>query len=733
MQLVTAGLLALVLLAAAVVHLIKVYRDLNDPSKPPGPKQLPYIGRIHDLPIEFMWLKFKEWADIHGANGFYRTQMLGAEFLIITNEKVAEDLLVKRAKYNSDRPNIQSLFDSKSTNGSMEYLPLMGRNKYWARQRKLTHAYITEATKMKYNGVMYHEAKRWMARLIDNPDDFQFSLEDMASKVMCQLTWDDPTLSEYCTKSAWGLLTQMSPAGPITNVLTPLWHLPMFMNPWKRAERKRHDEQQQWWMARLVETRSKMARGEMRACWTKQFLEKTALKSSISGDYEASCLLGMLALVGIFTVAGPLSYWLVTMVHHPEWQAAVQREIDEQCGGRPPTLEDYPNLPILRACIKETMRWKPNVPTGVAHETEADDVYNGYFIPKGTRLLPLDWAFVRNPVKYPEPDSFRPERWLEPGWPTFQAPLTQFPTIKGMTSFGWGQRQCLGMSLTQDELIVACGALAWCFNLKAKKDPVTGMNMPVPLDKSNSLLIIKPDPFQMSFEPRSEERKLEALRLWAESDANDKRKRAEFLQTARTAKMPGIVSPDAVVGTTIACSFILLGNAITQSFMGVPALLVDFPNPTSPDHAAAARRLGRQWPVFWRVGNVFFRPISTLGIVGYAFASYAAYRSSSSTTSSSLIGTRFGSGGVEGGADWRLLAVSAVCHLVTVVHSAVNMQPLNGKIDALRGEGGGGVKVDVSLAEWYARRWIKLNLVRLVMPAVAGSIALWQTLKGRSN
>ncbi|KAK4228653.1 cytochrome P450 [Podospora fimiseda] len=732
MQLVTAGLLALVLLGATIAHLVKLFRKINGPDKPPGPTQLPYLGRIHDLPIEYMWLKFKEWADLYGGNGFYRTQMLGAEFLIVTDEKVAEDLLVKRAKHNSDRPNIQSLFDSKSSNGSMEYLPLMGRNQYWARQRKLTHSYITEATNRRYNGVMYHEAKRWMARLIENPDDFQFSLEDMASKVMCQLTWDDSTLSEYCTKSAWGLLTQMSPAGPITNVLTPLWHLPLFMNPWKKAEHKRHDEQQEWWMARFLETRSKMANGEMRTCWTKQYIEKTALKTSISGDAEASCLLGMLALVGIFTVAGPLSYWLVTMVHHPDWQAAVQREIDEQCGGQPPTLEDAPKLPILRACIKETMRWKPNVPTGVAHETEVDDVYAGYFIPKGTRILPLDWAFLRNPVKYPDPETFRPERWLEPGWPTFQAPLTQFPTLKGMTSFGWGQRQCLGMSLTQDELIVACGSLAWCFNLKPKRDPTTGMELPVPLDKSNSLLIIKPDPFQMAFEPRSEERKLEALRLWKESDAKDRSDRAEFLQTAaakRGEKAPAVapignlplgmpvISPNAVVSTTLACSFILLGNAITQSFMGVPALLVDFPHPSTPQHALAARHLGRQWPVFWQVGNVFFRPISTLGIFGYAYASYAAYKKAHSSS------------------DWKFLAVSAVCHLITVIHSAVNMQPLNAKIDALSRDGVGkmGIKVDVSLAEHYARRWIKLNLVRVVMPAVAGSIALSQTVKGRLN
>lgn len=234
---------------------------------------------------------------------------------------------------------------------------------YWARQRKFTHAYLTEATNARYNGVMEFEAKRFLYRLLALPDNFGFLLEDMASKVMCQLTWDDPTLSRYLTVSAWGLLTQMSPAGPITNVLTPLWHLPYFINPWKIAERKRHDEQQRWWMEQLQNTRRLMEKGKKRPCFTRTFLE-TSDKTSISGDYEASSVIGMMALVGIFTVAGPLYYFLVSMVHHPEWQERCQIELDEACQGRMPTLADMPHLPVLRACIKETMRWKPNVPTG---------------------------------------------------------------------------------------------------------------------------------------------------------------------------------------------------------------------------------------------------------------------------------------------------------------------------------------------------------------------------------
>ncbi|KAJ4370942.1 hypothetical protein N0V86_008636 [Didymella sp. IMI 355093] len=524
------GLAVIGFLVYALVDVVSKYNAKYNCRGLPGPALIPWVGRIHDLPIDFMWLKFKEWADMYGP--IYRTKMLGANFVVISDESIAEDILVKRAKVYSDRPEIKSLFDAKSTYGSMEYLPLMGKNQYWARQRKFTHSYLTESTNARYYGIMEFEQKRWLQRLVENPDDFCFSLEDMCSKVMATLTWDDHNISLPLTPSAWGLLTQMSPAGPITNVLTPLWDwIPEPINPWKLRERKRHDDQQEFFMKSLVDVRNKMEKGKQRPCFTKTYLE-TAEKTNISGDYEASCVLGMMALVGIFTVTGPIYYFLIAMVHHPEWQKKCQDEIDAVCGNNPPTVADMPNLPILRACIKETMRWKPTVPTGVAHECEADDWYGGYFIPKGTRILPLDYAFLRNPVKYPEPESYRPERWLEEGWPTFQGPLTKFPMITGMSSFGWGQRQCLGMSITRDETITGCGGLMWAFNLKRKVDPVTQREIEVPLNKSNSLLIIKPDAFEMAFEPRSEKRKAEIAQQWNDAEAKDAAERAAFLRAA---------------------------------------------------------------------------------------------------------------------------------------------------------------------------------------------------------
>lgn len=102
-----------------------------------------------------------------------------------------------------------------------------------------------------------------------------------------------------------------------------------------------------------------------------------------------------------------------------------------------------------------------------------------------------------------------------------------------MSSFGFGQRQCLGQSVTQDELLIACGTLAWAFNLKHKDDPKTGQKIEIDVEKSNSLLIIKPDPYVMAFEPRSEARRKKVVDDWRTEEERDAADREAFAQAGR--------------------------------------------------------------------------------------------------------------------------------------------------------------------------------------------------------
>lgn len=111
------------------------------------------------------------------------------------------------------------------------------------------------------------------------------------------------------------------------------------------------------------------------------------------------------------------------MTHYPDIMRKAQRDIDEVVGReRPPTFDDMPRLPYIRAIVKETLRWRPIAPLGeCSHLVETgpadgmrflqrcmeqpmydfvdlcskfsliisyqDDWYEGYFIPKGTSLL----------------------------------------------------------------------------------------------------------------------------------------------------------------------------------------------------------------------------------------------------------------------------------------------------------------------------------------------------------
>lgn len=73
----------------------------------------------------------------------------------------------------------------------------------------------------------------------------------------------------------------------------------------------------------------------------------------------------------------------------------VQAELDTVIGStRLPTFEDRPQLPYLEAVVMEGFRWIPTLPLALPRMTSSDDIYRGYFIPKGTIVTYNIW-YVR--------------------------------------------------------------------------------------------------------------------------------------------------------------------------------------------------------------------------------------------------------------------------------------------------------------------------------------------------
>lgn len=80
-------------------------------------------------------------------------------------------------------------------------------------------------------------------------------------------------------------------------------------------------------------------------------------------------------------------------------------------------------------------------------------------------MLTLFRAIGRDPVMFPDPETFNPLRWVKPEYPTYKEPLTEFPTIINSTQFGYGRRTCQGQTVADEDLLIGIGSIAWLFNM----------------------------------------------------------------------------------------------------------------------------------------------------------------------------------------------------------------------------------------------------------------------------
>jgi cytochrome P450 len=111
------------------------------------------------------------------------------------------------------------------------------------------------------------------------------------------------------------------------------------------------------------------------------------------------------------------------------------------------------------AAVRETLRLRPVIAL-VARRLMRDAEIAGRVLPEGAVLTPCILLVHRRPDVYPDPDAFRPERFLERPPGTY----TWIP-------FGGGVRRCLGATFAQMELQVVLRTIAARVRLEAVGDP----------------------------------------------------------------------------------------------------------------------------------------------------------------------------------------------------------------------------------------------------------------------
>ncbi|PSP77731.1 cytochrome P450 [Halobacteriales archaeon QS_1_68_20] len=410
---------------------------------PPGPDGLPVIGNVLPVtrnPFEF----FADCAATY--DDVVYVPSVGTDLYLLTHPDFVKQVLVTdRRKF--EKPDIvQRKLRSVFGNGL-----LVSEGKFWKRQRNLIQPAFTPDRLEEYVSVMRECAQArvesWEA---GETYDVQHEMESLALRILVDsmfgtdLDYDAAGIGD----AVRGLFEKFrSP----TYLLVPDWvptpknrryqrsveHLESIVDDLVEECRQQGDEQDHL-LARLVAARTDEGVG-------------------MSDETLRDEMMNML-LAGHETSAVSLTCTWYLLSENPRVRRKLQAELDEVLGGRPPTVEDIPDLEYTEKVINESLRLYPPV-FSIPREPQADVEIGGYRVPEGSVCSLSAWAVHRDDRWYDDPEEFRPERWNDDG--EADAPeYAYFP-------FGAGARKCVGQQFELLEAQVVVATVLQSFELDA--------------------------------------------------------------------------------------------------------------------------------------------------------------------------------------------------------------------------------------------------------------------------
>ena len=168
-------------------------------------------------------------------------------------------------------------------------------------------------------------------------------------------------------------------------------------------------------------------------------------------DLEIRNQVMTLFFAGQETTANALSWTWWLLAQHPDVQAALSAELARVVGDRDPAFSDVPQLPFAMQVVTEALRLYPPVWT-LGRDVLMDLELGGHSVTKGSLVLASQWVIQRDSRWFPDPDTFRPERWTS----EFRGQLPRFAYFP----FGGGARSCIGENFAWTEMVLVLATIA---------------------------------------------------------------------------------------------------------------------------------------------------------------------------------------------------------------------------------------------------------------------------------
>ncbi|KAK5937706.1 hypothetical protein PMZ80_009835 [Knufia obscura] len=486
---------------------------------PPGPPTVPILGNIHQMPSRDAHLQFQKWAQVYGP---IYSLMLGTKTLIVlSSDEAVKELLDKRSNNFSDR---QEMYIGQTLCSGDLRLLMMGYGPRWRNFRKMVHALLNISAAKSYVPYQVLENKQMLYEMLQQPDRFLQNIRRYSNALTTTMVfgWRTPTYEDAAMKQLFDGFSEFADinqtgAAALIDFFPLLRKLPDFVLQTQKKAKDMHKHEKELYLGHWLAAKKADADGTIKPCFCVGMAEAQR-KDSFSDD-QAAYISGTLLEAGSDTTSSTLYAFVQAMLLYPEVQREAQAEIDKVIGqDRLPTMDDEPNLPYIRGCVKETLRWMPTTILGaVPHAATKEDTYMGYTIPAGAGVMNNVWAINMDPNRSPEPRRFNPDRYINDTLSLSESAANPDASKRDQFTFGAGRRICPGIHVAERSLFLGMSRMISAFDFTPVKDPKTGEAILPDQEKLTQGFVCMPGEFRVEITPRSAAKAELVRREWEEA------------------------------------------------------------------------------------------------------------------------------------------------------------------------------------------------------------------------
>ncbi|XP_063171257.1 cytochrome P450 2W1-like [Candoia aspera] len=452
---------------------------------PPGPLPLPIIGHLHLLDFKRQDKSLLKLAKKYGP--VFTLHFGFKKVVVLTGYEAVRDALVTFTEEFVDRPSIPIFEHIQHGNGVF-----FSTGELWRATRRFTVSTMRNLGMGKKH--IEERITEELNFLIDNINSFQgepFSLRTFNSAATNitfvllfgeRFEYNDPTFLTLQRLIDEVMCLLGSPTLHLFNFYPFLGFL---FNAHKALLRKIED------VRVIIRDYIKSSRRDLDGNNLRSYIEALVFKHQQDMSkrqnlfHEDNLIASTLDLImaGTETTATTLQWAILLAMRHPEIQKKVQEEIGRVVKpGHQATYEDRRNMPFTNAVIHEVQRFITLLPH-VPRCTSVDTHFRGYFLPKGTMVIPSLTSVLLDQSQWETPHEFNPNHFLDTSG--------NFIKKDAFVPYSLGRRNCIGESLAKMELFLFFTGLLQKFTFQ----PPPGLTeMDLDLNVPKTTFTLRPQP-----------------------------------------------------------------------------------------------------------------------------------------------------------------------------------------------------------------------------------------------